>query len=93
MDNQPFGPHQHRLRQTWQSFTRQFGPINLTNTTVRVNATTGEETESRRRPNLQPFYDDPDVWLVTYSDPSRKPEKAPLSVSGTTTLQGNMEGR
>lgn len=82
MDNQPFGRHQHRLRQTWQSFTRQFGPINLTHTTVRVNAITGEETESRRRPNLQPFYDDPDVWLVSsieeYDEATQTARPGPL---------------
>jgi N12 class adenine-specific DNA methylase/adenine-specific DNA methylase len=82
MDNQPFGRHQHRLRQTWQSFTRQFGPINLTHTTVRVNPTTGEETESRRRPNLQPFYDDPDVWLVSsieeYDEATQTARPGPL---------------
>jgi SAM-dependent methyltransferase len=82
MDNQPFGRHQHRLRQAWQSFTRQFGPINLTNTTVRVNPTTGDETESRRRPNLQPFYDDPDVWLVSsieeYDEATQTARPGPL---------------
>jgi N12 class adenine-specific DNA methylase len=82
MDNQPFGRRQHRLRQAWQSFTRQFGPINLTHTSVRVNPTTGEETESRRRPNLQPFYDDPDVWLVSsieeYDEATQTARPGPL---------------
>ncbi|MFT9159458.1 MAG: DEAD/DEAH box helicase family protein [Acetobacter sp.] len=63
MDNLPFVRHQRDLRRAWMSFNRQFGAINLTSTTVRVNAA-GDETETQRRPNLQPFYDDPDVWLV-----------------------------
>lgn len=64
MDNLPYGREQATLKRAYQSFVRQFGPINHTKTTTRVNAETGVETESQRRPNLQPFMDDPDVWLV-----------------------------
>ena len=44
-------------------FVRNFGPINLTTISETVNAE-GETRETFRRPNLQPFLDDPDVWLV-----------------------------
>ncbi|MBB2157912.1 DEAD/DEAH box helicase family protein [Gluconacetobacter diazotrophicus] len=65
MDNQPFARLQQDLRKAYQTFVRQFGPINLTRTTTRVNAVTGAESETQRRPNLQPMCDDPDVWLVS----------------------------
>src|SRR5208282_278166 len=45
-------------------FKREFGPINLTT----ISETTGPDgnvRETARRPNLQPFLDDPDVWLVS----------------------------
>ncbi|EGG79265.1 Modification methylase TaqI [Gluconacetobacter sp. SXCC-1] len=64
MENRPYGRLQSDLRRAYTSFVRQFGPINLTNTTTRMNEKTGVETETQRRPNLQPFLDDPDVWLV-----------------------------
>ena len=43
---------------------RGFGPINATVILVTADAETGEERESHRRPNLAPFADDPDCWLV-----------------------------
>ncbi len=114
--NEPWGAHQTRLRAVYHQFTRQFGPINRTITTIREvevkvrkrAAATCEDTveaegddieavqaadeadrldqaaeqegedgnvapgapvfreqETQRRPNLQPFMDDPDVWLVS----------------------------
>jgi len=65
MENQPYGRLQAALKSAYHSFVRQFGPINRTLTSVRVNEATGVETETQRRPNLQPFLDDPDVWLVS----------------------------
>ncbi|MBO1360263.1 lactate dehydrogenase [Acetobacter sacchari] len=65
LENLPYGKLQADLRRAYHLFRREFGPINHTLTTTRVNPATGEETESQRRPNLQPFYDDPDVWLVS----------------------------
>jgi len=65
MDNEPYDRAQADLKRAYQNFVRQFGPINLTNTTVRVDEETGVESETQRRPNLQPFYDNPDVWLVS----------------------------
>ena len=44
-------------------FVRNFGPINLTTISETLTAE-GETRETFRRPNLQPFLDDPDVWLV-----------------------------
>jgi len=41
MENQPFAKGQGDLKRAYQAFVRQFGPINLTKTTVRVNETTG----------------------------------------------------
>jgi len=65
MENLPYARAQGDLKRAWQNFTRQFGPINQTLTSARVDEETGEERETQRRPNLQPFYDDPDVWLVS----------------------------
>ena len=54
---------QIRLRSAYALFIRNFGPINLTTISETVTAE-GETRETFRRPNLQPFLDDPDVWLV-----------------------------
>ena len=64
VENQPWGAAQVRLRVAHGSFVRAFGPINLTTATQSTNAETGEVTETQRRPNLAPFADDPDCWLV-----------------------------
>ncbi|HEV2673329.1 MAG TPA: N-6 DNA methylase [Aliidongia sp.] len=60
----PWGAAQVRLRVAYGGFVRQFGPINLTSVTESVDPTSGATRESVRYPNLQPFADDPDVWLV-----------------------------
>ncbi|GBQ51964.1 DNA methylase [Komagataeibacter europaeus LMG 18890] len=65
MENLPYGRLQGDLKHAYFSFVRQFGPINLMNVTVRIDPETGVENETQRRPNLTPFYDDPDVWLVS----------------------------
>ena len=62
-DDKPWGSAQIRLRSAYANFVRNFGPINLTTISETVNAE-GETRETFRRPNLQPFLDDPDVWLV-----------------------------
>ncbi len=63
--NEPWGMLQGRLRTAYQSFVRQFGPINLTTVSTGMDPKTGEVRETVRRPNLSPFLDDPDVWLVS----------------------------
>ncbi len=63
--NEPWGMLQGRLRSAYQLFVRQFGPVNLTNISTSTDPKTGEVRETVRRPNLQPFLDDPDVWLVS----------------------------
>ena len=63
--DQPFGAAQVRLRTAYGSFLRAFGPINLTNISTSTDEETGEVRETVRRPNLQPFLDDPDCWLVS----------------------------
>ena len=63
--NEPWGMLQGRLRTAYQSFVRQFGPINLTHVSASTDPKTGEGRETVRRPNLSPFLDDPDVWLVS----------------------------
>jgi N12 class adenine-specific DNA methylase/SAM-dependent methyltransferase len=64
LENQPWGAAQLRLRVAYGSFVRAFGPINLTTTTGSIDAETGAVTETQRRPNLTPYSDDPDCWLV-----------------------------
>ena len=63
--NEPWGLLQARLRTTYQAFVRSFGPVNLTNVSTSTDPRTGEARETVRRPNLSPFLDDPDVWLVS----------------------------
>ena len=63
--NEPWGPAQVRLRVAYAAFKREFGPINLTSTSVSTDPRSGEERETVRRPNLAPFADDPDCWLVS----------------------------
>ena len=55
---------QVRLRIAWSSFVREFGPINFTSVSTTTDEETGEVRETHRRPNLAPFLDDPDCWLV-----------------------------
>ncbi|MQB08213.1 lactate dehydrogenase [Agrobacterium tumefaciens] len=62
--DQPWKDLQVRLRIAWSSFVRDFGPINHTTVSITEDPETGETRESHRRPNLQPFADDPDCWLV-----------------------------
>jgi len=60
----PWQARQLRLRLAYARFVRLFGPINLTQVTETVDAETGAVRETHRYPNLAPFADDPDVWLV-----------------------------
>jgi N12 class adenine-specific DNA methylase/predicted RNA methylase len=62
--DQPWAAAQVRLRIAYGNFLRSFGPINHTLVSVTADAETGEERETHRRPNLAPFADDPDCWLV-----------------------------
>jgi hypothetical protein len=64
VENQPWGAAQMRLGAAYGSFVRAFKPINLTTTSRGSDAATGAVTETQRRPNLAPFADDPDCWLV-----------------------------
>ncbi len=62
--SRPWRDGQVRLRIAWSSFVRDFGPINHTTVSITKDQQTGESRETHRRPNLQPFLDDPDCWLV-----------------------------
>ena len=62
--DRPWRDSQVKLRIAWSSFVRDFGPINHTKVSVIEDPETGETRETHRRPNLQPFLDDPDCWLV-----------------------------
>uniref|UniRef100_A0A9E7ZZ92 DEAD/DEAH box helicase family protein n=1 Tax=Bosea sp. NBC_00436 TaxID=2969620 RepID=A0A9E7ZZ92_9HYPH len=62
--DRPWKDAQVRLRIAWSSFVRDFGPINHTTVSVTEDDESGEVREMHRRPNLQPFLDDPDCWLV-----------------------------
>ncbi len=53
-----------QMRIAWSSFVRDFGPINHTTVSISEDEESGEVRETHRRPNLQPFLDDPDCWLV-----------------------------
>ena len=62
--DQPWTEAQVRLRIAYSSFVRSFGPINHTVVSVTTDPETDEERETHRRPNIAPFADDPDCWLV-----------------------------
>lgn len=62
--DRPWKDSQVRLRIAWSSFVRDFGPINFTTVSMTEDEETGEVRETHRRPNIQPFLDDPDCWLV-----------------------------
>lgn len=62
--NRPYADAQVALRRAHSRFLRNFGPINKTDVTIITDETTGRTKEVVRRPNLAPFADDPDVWLV-----------------------------
>ncbi len=64
LNDQPYAASQEKLLTHYRQFTRKYGPINRTITSIRTDPDTGAEKEYQRRPNLQPFLDDPDVWLV-----------------------------
>ena len=55
---------QVRLRIAWSNFVRDFGPVNFTMVSMVEDEEMGEVRETHRRPNIQPFLDDPDCWLV-----------------------------
>ena len=62
--DRPWRDAQVRLRVAWSSFVRDFGPLNRTTVSIQADRETGEVRETHRQPNLQPFRDDPDCWLV-----------------------------
>jgi N12 class adenine-specific DNA methylase/adenine-specific DNA methylase len=62
--DRPWRDLQVRLRIAWSSFVRDFGPINHTTVSITEDEATGEVRESHCQPNLAPFRDDPDCWLV-----------------------------
>ncbi|UWU25997.1 DEAD/DEAH box helicase family protein (plasmid) [Rhizobium sp. CB3060] len=62
--DRPWKDLQVRLRIAWSSFVRDFGPVNHTTVSISEDEETGEVRETHRQPNLQPFRDDPDCWLV-----------------------------
>lgn len=62
--DRPWRDLQVRLRIAWSSFVRDFGPINHTTVSIAEDSEGSEVRETHRQPNLQPFRDDPDCWLV-----------------------------
>ncbi len=62
--DRPWKPAQVKLRIAWSNFVRAFGPINTTVVSTSEDPETSEVREKYRQPNLQPFLDDPDCWLV-----------------------------
>jgi len=80
--NEPWAAAQVRLRVAYTTFKRNFGPLNLTSLSSSIDPKTGEERETVRRPNLQPFLDDPDCWLVSsiehYDEDSGLAKQGPI---------------
>lgn len=66
--DRPWTELQVSLRIAWSSFVREFGPINHTTVSIIEDPQSGDMRESQRRPNLQPFLDDPDCWLVASTE-------------------------
>ncbi|WP_454888536.1 lactate dehydrogenase [Sphingobium indicum] len=64
LNDRPYADSQEKLLSHYRHFIKKHGPINRTITSIRIDPETGAEKEYQRRPNLQPFLDDPDVWLV-----------------------------
>jgi N12 class adenine-specific DNA methylase/adenine-specific DNA methylase len=62
--DRPWRDLQVRLRLAWSAFVRDFGPINHTVVSIHEDPEAGEVKETHRQPNLAPFRDDPDCWLV-----------------------------
>lgn len=62
--DRPWRDLQVRLRLAWSAFVRDFGPINHTTVSIQEDPETDEVKETHRQPNLLPFRDDPDCWLV-----------------------------
>ncbi|RWB69737.1 N-6 DNA methylase [Mesorhizobium sp.] len=62
--DRPWKPAQVKLRIAWSNFVRAFGPLNTTLVSTSEDPETGEVRDTHRRPNLAPFLDDPDCWLV-----------------------------
>ena len=63
--NQSWQTAQKRLNDAYERFRKAFGPINHTVTIERENTNGGAPLETQRMPNLSPFMDDPDCWLVS----------------------------
>jgi len=82
LNDQPYAALQEKLLSYYRQFTKKYGPINRTITSIRTDPDTGAEKEYQRRPNLQPFLDDPDVWLVasieTYDEASDTGTPGPI---------------
>lgn len=55
---------QINLNELYDAFVETHGFINHTDVHVQVDKETGERKELHRQPNLAPFRDDPDCWLV-----------------------------
>jgi N12 class adenine-specific DNA methylase/adenine-specific DNA methylase len=62
--NLPWQDAQKDLRLAYGRFVRSYGPINKTDIVTITDEETGKTRDIVRRPNLAPFADDPDVWLV-----------------------------
>lgn len=62
--DEPSHDAQIELKTAWEAFTAKNGPINKTSVTTSSDPETGVSHELHRHPNLQPFLDDPDCWLV-----------------------------
>lgn len=83
------GQEQKHLNELYDQFVAKHGPINRTDITTNENPETGERSETHRYPNLAPFRDDPDCWLVAsienYNIETNEAAKGPIF---TTTVIG-----
>ena len=95
--DQPWLAAQARLNEAYDTFVKVHGPINETAVSERLHAASGETREYYRYPNVAPFRDDPDCWLVAsiehYDANTRRASKGPIFTGRVVACAPQMEIR